>query len=58
MNKRGRLIEICSTAIAEMPFQNEDGEDFPVKGYYVCPLCMKTFNLHELCDKIGELLTL
>lgn len=57
-NKRGRLIEICSTAIAEMPFQNEDGEDFPVKGYYVCPLFMKTFNLHELGDKIGELLTL
>ena len=57
-NKRTRLIEFCSTAIAKMPFQTEDGEDFPVKGYYVCPLCKKTFNLQELGDKVGSVLTL
>ena len=57
-DKRSRLIEVCSKAIAEMPFQSEDGKDFPVRGYYVCPLCMKTLNLQELSDKIGEVLTL
>ena len=57
-NKRSRLIEICSKAIGEMPFQTEDGDDYPVRGYYVCPLCMKTFNLRELGNKIGEVLTL
>lgn len=57
-DKRSRLIEICSKAIAEMPFQDEDGKEFPIKGYYVCPLCLKTFNLQELGDKIGEVLTL
>jgi hypothetical protein len=57
-DKRGRLIEICSKAIGEMPFQTEDGKNFPIRGYYVCPLCMKTFNLQELSDKIGEVLTL
>ena len=57
-NKRSRLIEFCSTAIAEMPFQTEDGEDFPVRDYYVCPLCKKTFNLQKLGDKVGDVLTL
>lgn len=57
-DKRSRLIEICSKAIGEMPFQTEDGKDFPVRGYYVCPLCMKTFNLQELSEKTGEVLTL
>ena len=57
-NKRNRLIEFCSQAIGEMPFQTEDGEEFPVKGYYVCPLCKKTFNLQKLGDKVGDVLTL
>lgn len=57
-DKRSRLIEFCSQAISEMPFQTEDGAEFPVKGYYVCPLCKKTFNLQDLGDKVGDVLTL
>ena len=57
-DKRSRLIEFCSQAISEMPFQDEDGKEFPIKGYYVCPLCKKTFNLQELGDKVGDVLTL
>ena len=57
-DKRTRIIEVCSKAIGEMPFQTEDGEEFPVRGYYVCPLCMMSYNLQELSDKIGEVLTL
>ena len=52
-DKRSRLIEYCSQAISEMPFQDEDGKEFPIKGYYVCPLCKKTFNLQELGDNVG-----
>ena len=55
-DKRSRLIEYCSQAISEMPFQDEDGKEFPIKGYYVCPLCKKTFNLQELGDKAPFLL--
>ena len=57
-DKRSRLIEYCSQAISEMPFQDEDGKEFPIKGYYVCPLCKKTFNLQELGDNVGDVLTL
>ncbi len=57
-NKRNRLIDFCSQAIGEMPFQTDDGEEFPVKGYYVCPLCKKSFNLQELGDNVGDVLTL
>lgn len=57
-DKRSRIIEVCSKAIGKMPFQTKDGKEFPVRGYYICPLCKKTFNLRELSNKNGEVLTL
>ena len=50
-DKRSRLIEFCSQAISEMPFQDEDGKEFPIKGYYVCPLCKKTLIYKNLVIK-------
>ena len=56
-NKRTKLVNEYKKIISELPFQLENGEPFPVLEHYICPLCLNTFNLSELGDKVNDILT-
>lgn len=56
-SKRLRLVDEYKKMISELPFHTEDGTLLPVTDHYICPICLKTFNLSELGDKANDLLT-
>lgn len=55
--KRKNLLGKFLQIIEELPFQTENGDNFCVKNNYICPLCLKTFDLEGLSN-ISEVLTL
>lgn len=58
-NKRIRLIKKHLNEIAKLPFyDSKNGKPISLKNYFICPLCLKTFNIDALGDKISDSLTL
>lgn len=57
-SKRNKLIDEYKNIISSLPFQTEEGVPISVSDYYICPLCLETFNLKELGDGVDSVLTL
>lgn len=57
-NKRKQLLSKYISIISRLPFVGENGEHISLKGYYVCPLCLKSFEIKQYEDNIGDILTI
>lgn len=48
--KRLHLIDEYKRIIESLPFKTLDGDDLIAKDVYICPLCLKSYNLEESLD--------
>ena len=56
--KRNIILHKYSKQLETLSFQTEEGEIFYLEDYYICPLCLKTFNLIDLSEEEKDILSL
>ena len=57
-NKRGQMLNKYTSIISKLSFVGENGEHISLEGYYICPLCLKSFEIKQYEDNIGDILTI
>lgn len=55
--KREHLLTKYTSIISQLSFVDENGNHVPLIGFYICPLCLKSFNLKQYGNDIGDILT-
>ena len=56
--KREQMLSKYTSIISKLPFVGENGEHISFEGHYICPLCLKSFEIKQNEDNIGDILTL
>lgn len=56
--KKEFLLRKYIKEVEQLPFQSSDGHKLVVKDTYICPLCLKSFNIALLGEEENSLITL
>lgn len=56
--KREHLLNQYMSIISRLKLAGENGDSVPLTDCYICPLCLKSFNLKQCDNKSGDILTL
>lgn len=61
MNRKKKMMNLLNeyvSKISVLPFSNKEGQAQHVESTYICPLCLQSFNIDEIGDRITEYLSL